>query len=564
MSSDKKSLENVEHLEATQTSRTEEFVEEDGHISARTVIAVVAVSFLAFNQQIIVVGSGFTSQASASLLGDVSKASWLSSILTICNLAFNPILSQAADYWGRKWIVVFTAMLGVVGAIIVSRAQNIATLIGGFCVLGMIYAPASILFAIPSEILPRRYRAMGQASVNIGLGVGGVVSLLMGGSLLRHGVLENYRIYWYIVAGMNFLGSAGVVIGYNPPLRELQTTLTFSEKFRRLDWGGFPLYTPGVVLFSIALQYSNNPYSWSDPQVLGPFIPGMLLLIAFAIYEWRFTKTGIFDHQLFTERNATVALVAIFAEGLLFFGQNSYVVIEIMTLKRLGSFEATLRFLLSFCASTTFAVLSALYTTYTKRVRDPLLFGFVALTVTNGALSCVKPNWNVDVFWGFPVLLGVGMGSLLTVIPTAIQLATPPEMISVATGVWYWMRGFGGMIGIAVNTALYNNAISSNAPSKVAAAVLPLGFPADSLESLIQALLSQQPEAIAHVPNITPEVSAVAGDAILDAYAIAFRHVWLAAVGFSAFGAVTCLFFHNPKDKFTGHIDAPADEGVKR
>ncbi|KAK5444263.1 hypothetical protein LTS15_010378 [Exophiala xenobiotica] len=145
--------------------------------------------------------------------------------------------------------------------------------------------------------------AHGQLSSGLGLGV--VIGICLGGGLLRSGHLENFRIYCYAV---------GTGLYHNPPPRELQLTLTLSEKLNRLDWIGYLLFVPGLVLFCVGLSYHKNPYQFSNARVLGPFIVGIGLSVAFFIYEWRFTKHGVLAHGFFKHRNYALALLNAFVE----------------------------------------------------------------------------------------------------------------------------------------------------------------------------------------------------------------------------------------------------------
>lgn len=52
--------------------------------------------------------------------------------------------------------------------------------------------------------------------------------------------------------------------------------------------------------------------------------------------------------------------------------------------------------------------------------------------------------------WGYPILLGFGLGMTLITLVTVAQLSTPPELISVASGLVLSVRSLGGCIGIAI------------------------------------------------------------------------------------------------------------------
>lgn len=273
----------------------------------------------------------------AQVVGGTDKTVWYSSCVTIMTVALNPPISQAADYWGRKAILVALSLIGAVGSII-----------AGFAILGLSFGSQSVVLTVLSEVLPRKYRPMGQASSSVAASLGGIIGLLMGGGLLQHGNLNNYRIYWYIEAGLYAIAALGCLIGYNPPVRELQASLSTSEKLKHLDWVGYFIFAPGLALFSRALSWSKNPYSWNSANIMSPFIISVAGTIIFFIYEWRFKKDGVLHHGLWHNRNFAVSLLVIFIEGLSFFAVNSYFAYEVMVLYDASIFLAGANFSIMF------------------------------------------------------------------------------------------------------------------------------------------------------------------------------------------------------------------------
>jgi MFS family permease len=255
---------------------------------------VRAINAVSFAQITAIIGSGLLASAIAQLVGGVDKTLWFTQTINVLTIAVALPVSQMADYWGRKWILVVLTLLGCIGAILVSRAQSVGTVIAGFTLVGMNVGAQPILYAVASEILPRRQRGWALTTLNMSVSIGGVIALVMGGALLDGGKVENYRIYFYIVIGFYAVAFLGCLLFYNPPPRELQVSLTFSEKLQKLDWVGYALFAPGLTLFSVALSWSQNPYSWSDVHILATFVIGVVMVIAFGVYEWRFKMDGKF------------------------------------------------------------------------------------------------------------------------------------------------------------------------------------------------------------------------------------------------------------------------------
>ncbi|KAH6701307.1 major facilitator superfamily domain-containing protein [Leptodontidium sp. MPI-SDFR-AT-0119] len=514
---------------------------------------------LYYCQLLSVVGSGFLTQSITKLFGSESQGVWFSQVLVILTVAVTPPVSQAVDYWGRKWFVVILGSMGCVGCIIVSRAHNIATVTAGFTVIGVSFGCQSVLMAIVSEILPRKHRPFAQATINATASLGGISGVVMGGLLLRHGALQNYRIYFYVNAAIFGVASIGCALCYNPPPREFELSMTNAQKLRQLDWIGYLLCAPGLALFSIALSWSRNPYTWTDAHILAPFIIGVVMMIIFGVYEWRFKKDGMLHHGLFRNRNFAIAMLAIFAEGMTFFTINSYFAFQVVTFTGADLLIAGLHYAVLFAVATPVPILAGAYSSWRKEVRSPIVLGFVLFVIFNILMTTTTPSSPKGVYWGYPVIIGAGIGTCLPGIMVAAQLSTPPDLIALASGLMIAFRSVGATIALAVNNAIFNSALSTEIPAKLAAATLPLGLPRSSLGPLIQALTSNDQAGLAQIPGVSEEIVAAAGAALKAAYGVGFRNCWIAATCFSAIAIMAGLCIAPSPSEFNHHIDAPAE-----
>jgi len=121
------------------------------------------------------------------------------------------------------------------------------------------------------------------------------------------------------------LTTIGIFFGYRPPKRHTRLDhLSLFDKIKALDLIGFALLTAGLTLFLTGLNLGGGLYTWTDAQTLGTLVSGIVILICFAIFEWKGTKTGILHHDLFKggkEQGRTFALCAglLFIEGIMLF-----------------------------------------------------------------------------------------------------------------------------------------------------------------------------------------------------------------------------------------------------
>lgn len=483
----------------------------------------------------------------------------------------SPPISVAADLWGRKWILVGLTLSGVVcimlpstadliilqvGCIITGSAHSMAVVLVGQVFSGIGCSSQLLCTAIPSETLPRRYRTLAQAGANMALALASVVALLAGGALLRNNDFLNYRALFYMNAGFFGVGVLTIAALYTPPPRETQIAYTLTQKLAKLDWIGMFLLSSGLVLFSIGLVWSLNPYSWRNAHVLAPFIIGCVLLIGLAVYESLLKQDGMFNHALFERgRNFKLAIGCIFAEGLAFFATNNYYAYEVSTLFEHDTFLVGVRFSICFFTFMISTIFTGLYCTYTKQLRYPAVLGFGAFMTGFICMATANLGSNIAL-WGYGVFFGCGLGVCLNVLMTAAQFGTPPELIASASGIIIGVRSVGGSVALAIFNAIFSQQLSSNLNSKVPAAVLPLGLPTTSLGPLVGMLTSGQIEGASLIPGATESIILAAEDAVLHSFIPAFRYVWVAAACFCFVAMIAAFFIHDPKMEFNELLDA--------
>ena len=493
------------------------------------------------------------------MLGDSKDSVWLTSAVTIFTVVLSPPVSQAADYWGRKWFLVILTACGAVGSILVSRATSMNMAIAGQCIAGLSYGAQPLLHAVTSEVLPRKYRPFAQAADNVAAALGGLVALVVGGAMTRNNNHEGFRNYWYMTTVIYAVAAILCCVLYNPLVRPSQLGLTTMEKMKKLDWIGYVLLASGLVLFCVGLSWSQNPYQWTDAHILAPFLTGVALIIVLAVYETKFKKDGMFHHGLFSQGwNFVIALICVFVEGLVFFAANNYFAFEVTILYETDPLRTGIRYGINFIVYAIAAVLAGVFCSTTKKIKIPTAVAFISIIVFFICMATATPASSNPV-WGYPVFLGIGLGVCLCALLTAAQLSTPVELIAITSGLMISVRSLGGSIGLAICKFQYNiysidthlifkpdNAVftakfTSNLGPKIAGAVLPLGLPPTSLPALIGSLAANNQTALPLIPGVTPEIIGAGVGGLFEAYSIGFRFVWISAGCFTVIAAVRKL-----------------------
>ena len=385
------------------------------------------------------------------MVGGSANSIWLTSAVAIFTVVLSPPVSQAADYWGRRWFLVTLTACGVIGSIIVARATTMNMAIAGQCVAGISYGAQPLLHAVASEVLPRKYRPYAQAADNVAASLGGLVALLVGGAMTR-GNPEGFRNYWYFAMAIYAAATLLCLVLYSPPPLPTQLGLTNMEKLQKLDWIGYFFLTAGLVLFCMGLSWSQNPYTWPNVRIMVPFFLGLAFMVALGVYETRFKKDGMFHHGLFSMgRNFVIALFCVFVEGLVFFAANNYFAFQASILYETDPVRVGIRYGVNFIVYAIFAVLGGAFCAATKQVRLPSVVAFVSMIIFFILMATAGPESGNHV-WGYPVFLGIGLGTCLCTLVTVAQLSTPRELIATTSGLMIATRSFGGSVGLAICT----------------------------------------------------------------------------------------------------------------
>lgn len=92
-------------------------------------------------------------------LGETTVPTWVPNALSLVQAVLGPIIATASDtFQARKMILVSTSTISFIGAAIAPGSKDINRLIAAQTIIGVGFAAVPLAYAVPSEILPRRWR----------------------------------------------------------------------------------------------------------------------------------------------------------------------------------------------------------------------------------------------------------------------------------------------------------------------------------------------------------------------------------------------------------------------
>ncbi|KIY01299.1 uncharacterized protein Z520_02851 [Fonsecaea multimorphosa CBS 102226] len=506
------------------------------------------------------------SYISASLHG-TKQIAWVSNSLTVTQAVLAPGLSSASDiFQARKSILIGAGLISLIGSAIAPGSSDVYRLIGAQILIGVGFAATPLGYAVPSEIMPRRWRPMSQGiCVGVAAALASVVAPLAIGAFTKADPVNGWRKFYWIQTGLWGAAVVAISLGYRPPRRHTRFDhFSFWQKLGRLDVPGLFLLATGLCLLLTGLSLGGGQYPWKNSRVLATLILGGIFLILFGLFQWKGTTNGFLNHELFRggpEGGRTFVLCVGFIciEGALLFACMLFYPILTGALFTTDTLLLVVRELPFFVCNVIASPIWGFWSVKTRTLKAPLLVGFVILTGGIVGLATIQPGQspNMVVFAG---LVGFGIASPLVLALSGVQLATPGHLIATATAVVICARATTASIFSAIYLTVFNNRLSASLPSNLADAAAKAGLPAASIPTFVTALSAGNLSTLSQIRGVTPTAIDAGIAAIKQSYADSVRVVFIIAAPFGALACLACHFLVPMHETMNYRVDAPVEE----
>lgn len=495
--------------------------------------------------------------------GEAGMSSWIATSSTVTSAVAVAIIGHMSDTLDRRSFLLFSCAAGGAGMLISGLATSLTMVIGGQVLNGLGIGCGFLSNPLMQEIVPKRKRPITTAFATVFASGSFIGAPIVEGVFIQKGiggVLEGWRVGFYVGVGLNALVFALLVSFYHPMPRPNLEGLSVWRRAWRMDWFGVFLACSGITLFLVGINYGGNPHKWSSGTVLGTMIPGVLLLVVFGLWEWKGTSTGILPHAIFRDRNYTAALLIRLSGGFALYGCQAYLPqVAVYVFGTDGLVTAVWQ--LSANVSTVLGALTtAIILRFYKEVRWITVGLLSSLLLGAGLMMLLKPGINFAA-WFFPTaLMGLSMGSEGALLTIVAGLTTPNESIATAVCVSTAVGFLGGAIATTMYGQIFNSKVRDVLPSAISKAALDAGLPESSLPRLLSAFKGDSGEAMTSVPGATAGILEAVTRASRSAYAESFKYIWITLIAFCVVSMMGCWLFTSTTKYFTDEVAAPVVE----
>jgi MFS family permease len=486
-----------------------------------------------------------------------TEITWVAAGPSLCLCVLQIFLGDLSDIFGRKGFLLVAGVLGTIGMILGGRANGPGMLIAGQVLVGFGMTIGYLTTPLLAEIVPKKHRATIIGGGTLMATVGTVIGSIAQGAFMKHnvhGVNQGWRVGFYLGAGFFFAALVTIFFFYRPGPRPNPEGLSVKERLLKFDWVGLVLGCAGLTLLLVALNTGGHPDPWNSAKILALLVVGIVILIAFSMWEWKGTKDRLFPESLFEHRNYPVALALNFIEGMVIFGSQAFLSQIILALLT-KDYVMTAVYNLPSCLGTIFGVaIAVVITRKTREAKWVAILGVVCLMLGSGLAAIMNPGSSFALWFFITLFIGAGLGILGTIIPVIMTVATPNRFIATAVALGTSIRGLGGAVGVVIFSQIYSSKLLEFLPRKLAAVLIGANISLEHLPEFVTSLAHFDIPHLMQIPGVNQQVIAVSMGAMAQAQADAFRFIWYSLLPFGGTALIMSLFLKSTKEQITEQV----------
>ncbi|KAI1375295.1 major facilitator superfamily domain-containing protein [Hypoxylon crocopeplum] len=452
---------------------------------------------------------------------------WITNSFFICSTAFQPLLGQLCNVFGRRWVFITIVAVFTLGSGICGGATQGAMLIAGRAVQGV--GSGGIVLTvniIVSDLIPLRERGKYMAMILGVFGIGTSLGPFIGGAIVE-------ATTWRWVFWINLpIGGVSLVLMWLFLHVQYDKEMSFTEKIQRIDLVGTSILLAGTVAILYSLTYAGTIEPWASWRTLVPLLLGFFGLALFAGYEMSgLALEPVMPPRLFQNRTSVVVILNTFIAAMAFYWFLYFLPIYFQAVLLYSPRQTGVSLLPQSLAGIPGAAIAAVCLSKWGKFKIIHLAGFSIATLGLGLFS-YQDEWTHVAEWViFQAICALGVGMVLDTLLPAFQAPTAEADQAAATSTWAFVRSFGCIWGVAIPAAVFNNFVDLN-----------INMVSDSaVHGQLVGGGAYQHASAAFVRSFPPET----GNEIRAVYRISLQRVFQVGVAFSGLAVLLALIERN-------------------
>lgn len=382
-----------------------------------------------------------------------ANASWVITATLLGGAVAMPVAGRLADMFGKQRVLAVSAALLVVGSLVSALSDSLLPMLTGRVLQGLAMGFIPVGISLMREVTPPEMTGTAIASMSATLGVGGAIGLPLSAWVAED---FNWHALFWMSTGLAALVLLSVVV-LVPHVHDAHGG--------RFDVLGVVGLAVGLVSVLVAVS-KGNEWGWGHGRTVGLFVGGVVVLLAWGLYELR-TTDPLCDLRVSVQRPVLLTNLAAIAVG---FGMMAQAVVvpqllQLPTALGYGLGQTMLEAGLWMAPGGLMMLVFAPVSSGLMRGVGPKVTLMIGAAVLGAgylvAFELMDAPWELLVA-SCVTSAGVGIG--YAAMPTLILAAVPMHEAGSAVGINGLMRSIGTSVSAAVMAALLTSSTTHLGP----------------------------------------------------------------------------------------------------
>jgi hypothetical protein len=298
---------------------------------------------------------------------------------------------------------------------------------------------------------------------------------------------------------------------------------------RAIDWLGTLTIIGGTLMFLFGLEFGGVSYPWDSATVICLIVFGPVVMVLFALIEWKVAKYPVIPLRLFRDWNNMVIFFVCFSHAFVFISGSYFLPLYFQTVLLASPIQSGVYTLPQVLALSVVSAGTGIMIRKTGRYREAIMGGMCLMTLGFGLFIDLKPYASWPRIIIYQLIAGLGVGPNFQSPLVALQANIRGSDMATATATFGFVRQLASSMSIVLGGVVYQNVFAKEIPQLVGivgpetAAKLASSF-SGSDRALIQSLPANQREAVA------------------AAFTHALSRAWIFYCAIAGFGFIMSLF----------------------
>ncbi|KAG5420202.1 hypothetical protein I9W82_002082 [Candida metapsilosis] len=482
------------------------------------------------------------------------KVGWLTSGFMLPMACLIPSYGKISIAFGRKNTLIAGIVIFEIGSLISALANSMSLLIGGRVIQGIGGgAISSMVMVILTESVPISRRSLVFASVSMVWSTSSVLGPIIGGALEK----ITWRWCFYINLPIGGVSLVILIFGFNPP----KTKGSIREKLATIDYVGTFLMTSGLVLVLLGLTFGGIDFPWKSAAVICLFTIGGVLVIAFCVWNFKYSSHPIILPAFVKSFTTMTALLSAMFNFGFFISNLTYLAVYFQVAFNASSLQSGIDLLPLVVSVSVASVVNSFFINWTKNVKITMIVSGVLSPLGSGLLLLLDKHSSVGKRIGIMLVSGIAIGFQFQSSTLSAQLVAPkdiPGALILVTILLNFGRELASTITVTIAQLLfqvtgkrYMQDLQSSMSSNV-----------DGYAEFMK----MSPKSLISNPRLVRKLPTEARELVLDQFVKAIKNVFYFGLALAVMCFIASLFTTSkriPKTKDIKTADSEEDEEVE-